>query len=182
MGKNRIVTEPETHFWRRLADSGLCSPQDCHDLEQTFRQSQTEASPTSWLVGRRVLTTYQAQLLDSEASRPFFYGDYEVLAPMGAGRLAGLLYARHRLTRAAVMLSLGPITDAGNEQLAAQRYRKVWHPNLLRVYEVLAVDNQWCAAVEPVDVRGTTLVDLAPTLGSAPAEVCHMVWQVALAL
>jgi eukaryotic-like serine/threonine-protein kinase len=105
---SRHPTIPE--FWKLVAQSELYTSDQCRDLHVRFNQEATPAPASGvkllakWLIERKYLTLYQAQVLLAGRPGPFLYGDFKLLERLEEGALAGCFRAVHRSTRYPVWL------------------------------------------------------------------------------
>jgi serine/threonine-protein kinase len=95
-------------FWRLVAQSGLCTAEECKRLNARFTAEIPNPDGSErladWLTSKRVFTPYQIRILRSGKPGPFIFGEYVVYERMTAGRLSGLFRAIHAVTRHKVML------------------------------------------------------------------------------
>ena len=102
-------------FWKLLAESRLFTPQQVQQLAADFGHAQPPAAnvqaAAQWLIGRNVLSRYQAAILLAGRAGPFYYGDYKVYDRVDKGRLAGGFRAVHTATGHPVLLRFlsGPV-------------------------------------------------------------------------
>lgn len=82
-------------FWKLLADSRLLDADEVGKLADASSKAQSNGGATpdkiaKWLVGKSRISAYQAKILLSGRTGPFFYGDYQIYDRIETGRLAGV--------------------------------------------------------------------------------------------
>ena len=174
-----------------MAESRLLAPHQVQQLATEFSQTPAAAQGTAktvgqWLIGRNVLSRYQALILLAGRSGPFHYGDYKVYDRIEQGKLAGLFRAVHAASGHPVLLKFltGPVVSqpalwsaaASNTQAAS----RIVSPQVQRYFE--AVDLQTFKFVVSEDLRGTTLDERLDTSRLPPAEACRIARLAAIGL
>lgn len=182
-------------FWRLLADSQLLTVDQCRQWHATFAKSKTARSlgdkvvaqnVAEWLVGKNVLSKYQATILLAGRSGPFQYGDYLVYDRVDRGRLAGQFRAVHRPTGHPVLLQFlsdPSVQDAAiwnaiaTDTLATSA---IVSPYVQRYFE--PVDLSTLKLLVGEDLRGNSADQLLASGRVSPAEACRLVRFAALGL
>ncbi len=116
-----MPTPTPEEFWKLVADTGLVDHDQLEGLRREFGRESlapgvagdalTEAI-AKWLVGRKVLTIWQARQLARGSRGPFLLGDYRLLERLDdtplrtSGAKASLLRARHQPSGRSVCLVL----------------------------------------------------------------------------
>jgi hypothetical protein len=178
-------------FWRVLAESRLLAPHQVQQLASEFAQTPGAAQAAAksvgqWLVGRNVLSRYQAMILLAGRSGPFHYGDYKVYDRIEQGRLAGIFRAVHAASGHPVMLKFltGPVVSQPALWAAAasstQAASRIASPQVQRYFE--AVDLQTFKFVVSEDLRGSTLDERLGSSRLPPAEACRIARLAAIGL
>ena len=182
-----------TVFWQLTQDSRLLAPEQCRQLAADFAQgsnptkedSGSAAAVAEWLIGRNILSRYQATILLAGRAGPFQYGDYKVYDRVEKGRLEGKFRAVHAPTGHPVMLSFlsGPLADPQHWAAAAGHVLSgaaIHSPHVQRFFE--PVDVQVFKFVVSEDMRGQSLEERLAGNRFPPAEACRIVRQLALGL
>jgi serine/threonine-protein kinase len=116
-----MPTPTPEEFWKLVADTGLVDHDQLEGLRREFGRESlvpgvagdalTDAI-AKWLVGRKVLTNWQARQLARGSRGPFLLGDYRLLERLDdtvlrtSGAKASLLRARHQPSGRSVCLVL----------------------------------------------------------------------------
>lgn len=182
-------------FWRLLAESQLLPVEQCRQWHAAFAKSKTARSlgdkvttqnVAEWLVGKNVLSKYQATILLAGRSGPFLYGDYLVYDRVDRGRLGGQFRAVHRPTGHPVLLQF--LADPSAQDPA------IWNaiasdtvatsaivsPYLQRYFE--PVDLSTLKLLVGEDLRGNSADQLLASGRVSPTEACRLVRTAALGL
>ena len=136
---------------------------------------------TSWLVGNKHLTEYQAQLLARGHADGFFLGDYKILDRLGKGRMAGVYKAQHKLGQVVAIKVLPP--SKAREPVMLSRFQResklalrLKHPNVVRAFQVGRTPELHYLVMEYLE--GETLEDvLAVRKKMPPAEAVRLAFQ-----
>jgi serine/threonine protein kinase len=94
-----------------------------------------------FLVNRKVLTDYQAALVQRGRAEGFFLDDYKILDQIGKGQMGGVYKAVHKFGQL-VALKILPASKAKNThvlgrfQREARLLTQLDHPNVVRAYQV----------------------------------------------
>jgi serine/threonine protein kinase len=94
-----------------------------------------------FLVGRRILTEYQAALIQRGRADNFFLGGYKILDRIGKGQMGGVYRAAHDLGQV-VALKILPASRArdtrvlGRFQREARLLIQLDHPNVVRAFQL----------------------------------------------
>lgn len=114
-------------FVSRTIDSGLIPPGPMRELLQTFpRDPEDDASTrlARLLIGRGLLTSYQAQKLLAGTSKGFVLGDYVIQRRIGAGGMGKVYLARRRKDGLEVALKVLPPAKAKEARNALERFQR----------------------------------------------------------
>jgi hypothetical protein len=165
-------------FWKRCVASGLLASADVASLRARCAQQAGVSDPTDagelaeWLIGRGVLTRYQAGVLLAGRGGPLVMGDFVVLERHDAGRLARTFRAKYKGTQHVTLVFAGAGESAEQTQRMARRAevaRAVKHPHVLRVYQFQGSAKPPYFVLE--DLQGQSLreylLDGRPTLQEA---------------
>jgi hypothetical protein len=180
-------------FWNLLAASRLVAADAVADLRRDYESAPGADRPAAtvaiaqWLVGRGVITLWQAKRLARGDRGPYFVGDYRLLVRLPATGQSGLFRARHEPSGRVVQISvLKP---------AACRDVKVWtaivrrttiahqasDPLLSRTWALEQAGANRFIVCE--DLPDTTLADELAAAGPLPvAEACGLALDVARAV
>jgi eukaryotic-like serine/threonine-protein kinase len=181
-------------FWQLLEKSRLVAPDFCRQLAEQFGQLKGVAQQgnanvlAEWLTTQNAITRYQAKVLLSGKSGPFFYGDYVLYDKVSDGPLNGCYRALHIQQRHPVVLCF--LEDAAamspNEWLAAgsqvwQGAQWVGHPHSQDLYQIFEIGKKRFAVLS--DVPGTSLDKVLSQQGRLPIpEACRIAREILLAL
>src|SRR5262245_48232934 len=85
-----------------LVKSKLLQPNDVKTLYSRWKSEAKDAAGnpekfSRWLIMRQYVTEYQATLIGRGQIDNFFLNDYKILDRIGAGRMAGIYKAIHKL-------------------------------------------------------------------------------------
>lgn len=179
-------------FWELLEKSQLLSSTQCQQWRVEIAKEnggKNVVDPkviAEFMVGKNVLSRYQATVLLAGRPGPFSYGDYKVYDKVDKGRLAGMFRAVHATTGHPVLLQFlsGPITQnpqswgmAANEARIATR---MVGPHLHRLFDLADTPKHKFLVWE--DLRGQTLEERLAAGKLPPSEACRIARQLALAL
>jgi eukaryotic-like serine/threonine-protein kinase len=179
-------------FWRLLSDSRLLKQGQVEQLAGDFGQSRNASGEadaktlSKWLIGRNVISAYQARILLAGRAGPFHYGEYVLYDRVEGGRFGGHFRAVHAPSRHPVLLQFltGPVISepslwaaAVGNVLAACR---IVSPHVQRFFEL--VDLQAFKFLVCEDLRGSTLEERLAAGRIPPAEACRIARLAALGL
>ncbi len=179
-------------FWQLAQQSDLLGAKHCQKLATQFAQSGAtadgDAQPLArWLVGRQVLSRYQATVLLAGKPGPFQFGGYQVFDRLSKGRLKGLFRAVHLDTQHVVMLRFLDTGEAANADRltgAAQRAAgaaAVDDEHATACYQLVNHGPYHFIALE--SLRGESLAERIASSGPLPpAEACRIAREAALGL
>lgn len=182
-----MSTATATSFWNRLHESRLLPKQRLQQLYQDFTKSGAAADPQStahWLAAQGAITKYQAQVLVSGKSGPFFFGEYVLTDRATSGRLAGLFRATHVPTGQPVWLSFfsgQALTSPPHWQALAQWAAMVMRadsPQLHRIYEI--VDLGQCKFAVLEELAGQTFDAFIHSRRNPATQSAGMIRQAAI--
>ncbi len=182
------MTVPD--FFRLLIRSRLHTVEAVQKLyRQWLGISQTPESVDSfanWLVGKSILTAYQAKLLGEGLADNFFLGPYKILDRVGKGRMAGV-YKAVAAGPKLVALKVLPPSKAKDPELAARFQRetalaiKLNHPNIVRTFDCGKHNNLHYLVMEYLE--GETLEGVLAQRGKLrPLEATRIAFLTALGL
>lgn len=129
-----------------LARSKLLPPDDVEALyrkwraEPEAREDRIEAFG-KFLIGRRVLTPYQAAMIQRGRAEGFFLNGYKILDRIGKGQMGGVYKAVHTLGQL-VALKILPASRSKDQHLLSRFQREAGlltrldHPNVVRAYQI----------------------------------------------
>ncbi len=183
-----------SEFWQLLEKSRLVAPDFCRQLAEQFGQLKGVAQQgnanvlAEWLTTQNAITRYQAKVLLSGKSGPFFYGDYVLFDKVSDGPLNGCYRALHIQQRHPVVLCFleDAATMSPNEWLAAglqiwQAAQWVGHPHSQDLYQIFEIGKKRFAVLS--DVPGTSLDKVLAQQGRLPVpEACRIAREILLAL
>lgn len=177
-------------FWKLVRQSKLLSGDQCQKFHSEFARNPAgeNSGPAlaDWLVGKNVISRYQAKVLLAGQPGPFEYGEYRVYDRIESGRLGGWFRAVHAATAHPVLLQFqsgpGAQDAAAWAALAAEvemssglvsAYLQQWHEAAnLGSFKFLVSE----------DLRGGTLEERLATGRIAPPEAARLGMMTALAL
>jgi eukaryotic-like serine/threonine-protein kinase len=160
------------------------------EVKATFQRWQSEAGDTAtqsgrfmkWLVARRYITEYQANLIGRGLPDNFFIGQYRLLDRIGQGSMAGVYRAVHPLGQE-VAIKVLPPSRAKNPRLLGRFQRearlalRLKHPNIVRAFHVGEADGLHYIVMEYLE--GETLDDVLARRGRLPPpEAVRLIYQV----
>ena len=183
-----------SRFWQTLLDSELIAPQVVLQLQHasTAHLSKKGEQPTqegicAELVAKKLLSSFQAQVLLSGRSGPFQFGNYTISQPVNFDSYLSTFKARHRKTQHSVLLDFLPGHDQPDLILwraieaAAQKLESIDLPQLLTIYESVALPNyRFVVRQRPT---GSQISQLAGRAWRLPlSDVCWIFAQLAAAI
>jgi len=174
-----------------LGRSRLLATDQIRNAFQRWRGEAGEAAGdlprfARWLVAKEYLTSYQADLLLRGRADRFFLSDYKLLDRIGAGRMAGVYKAAHKLGQVVAIKVLPPSkakepTSFARFQREARLALKLRHPNIVRAFQVGVDGGLNYLVMEFLD--GETLEEVLQRRGKLPpAEAVRLVHQACLGL
>lgn len=133
-------------FCSLLVKSRLLPADEVDSLYRKWREEKpgSDARVDSFrrfLVARRALTEYQAQLVQRGRADGFFLDDYKILDQVGKGQMGGVYKASHESGQI-VALKILPASKAKNThvlgrfQREARLLTQIDHPNVVRAFQV----------------------------------------------
>jgi serine/threonine protein kinase len=173
-------------FCTLLVRSKLLSAEEVGALRQRWlREGGASADDLArfrkWLVTLRYLTEYQAALLSRGHVERFFLNDYKLLDRIGAGGMAGVYKAVHRLGQTVAIKVLPPSKAKDARKFArfqreghlAMRFK---HPNIVRTFQLAKDDGVHYLVMEYLE--GETLEEIIKRRGPLPpAEAARLIYQ-----
>lgn len=140
----------------------------------------------NWLVSKRYLTAYQAEVLVQGMADHFFLDQYKILDRIGEGCMAGVFKAVHNLGQI-VAIKVLPPSKAKNPPLMGRFQRearlalKLKHPNVVRAFQVGECNGVHYLVMECLE--GETLREVLQRRGQLPpAEGVRLIYQALLGL
>jgi serine/threonine-protein kinase len=174
-------------FLLRLKDSGLLTPEQLRDVEQCFPDARPDTAVAQELIGRGMLTPYQAQQLLLDPERPLVLGQYRILEEIGRGGMGHVYKALHTVMGRVVALKIiAPelVKDAHALRLfrrEVQAATLLQHPNIAMAFDANECAGEHFLVMEYVD--GPDLDAVVRRHGGLPiALACSVVRQTAEAL
>jgi len=140
-------------FLSLLGRSGLLAEEQMQPLLEEFGEPSSEFNDSGKiakeLVSRKVLTSWQADMLLQGKHRGFVLGPYRILKPLGKGGMGAVFLAEHQRMRRRCAIKVLPSEHAkGDSSILDRFYREAQavaaldHPNIVRAYDVnVAVQN-----------------------------------------
>ena len=194
------MTIDSNQFWKLLSDSGLVSDDDLHEITASFHAAQAEIKErpefrdlgevetlSKWLVEKKVVSEFQADILTKGASGPFKYGNYTVVGRTVSGPLKESFSAIHRGTGHPVLLQFLP----GNEPDDLASWQQIENlvsvvseidsPYLATIYETVVLPSyRFVVSQRPA---GKPLSVRVPRKGRIPwKDACRVVGQASQAV
>ena len=168
-----MATATTKDLWKLLLDSQLLSKDQGKHLNDQFK-AQADASANAntlakWLVKQKAITKYQAQVLLSGKSGPFYLGGYIIEDRIKEGPFKGVYQSKHVGTSHKVLMHYVAPSIAENptawEMLKAQCQARCasHHANLLRCFELVDVGGKHFLVTEFPD--GNPLSESRPGEG-----------------
>lgn len=162
------MTAPQSaaEFWSLAAQSQLLSAQECLQLGAEFAATggSTAQAAADWLVGRDLLSAFQAKALLAGQAGPFHYGDYVVYDRIEAGRFAGRFRAAHKTTRHPVLLEFLTAEQGADPAFLellrsrAEIAKAIRSPHVQRLYAFVEAGAYKFLVME--DLAGASLVEM----------------------
>ncbi len=178
-------------FCTLLVRSKLFSAEEANALRERWHGeggalSADLAKFRKWLVATGHLTEYQAALLSRGHVERFFLNDYKLLDRIGAGGMAGVYKAVHRLGQTVAIKVLPPSKAKDARKFArfqregrlAVRFK---HPNIVRTFQLAEDDGVHYLVMEYLE--GETLEEVIKRRGPLPpGEAARLIHQALLGL
>jgi eukaryotic-like serine/threonine-protein kinase len=174
-------------FLAHLRHSGLVpEPQLARALRALPETSRARPLARA-LVGRGLLTRFQAERLLAGRTAGFLLGQYRILDQVGRGGMGRVYKAEHRTMRRTVALKVLSPGVLGNDRAVelflheVRAVAQLVHPNVVTAYDANEVDGKYFLVLEFVD--GPNLNQLVRRQGPLPVGLaCDYARQVAGAL
>jgi serine/threonine-protein kinase len=164
-----------THeFRRRLADSGILTPQGADELQKSTsgQAAVTAAEVSQQLVNSGAITTYQAEALQADTPLPVRYGDYAIIERIGEGGMGVVYKARRSGEFRIVALKVLP-AELTRSADAVRRFRReveaassLSHPHIVAALDSGEENGAYYYVMEYVP--GDDLSDLVAAHGPLP--------------
>jgi serine/threonine protein kinase len=179
-------------FWKLLEKSRLVGAEHCAALAQQFgqikgvNQQGNAQTLAEWLVTQQAISRYQAKVLLSGKSGPFFYGGFVLFDRISEGPLKSCFRALHPASRHTVALSFFDAEARPEEWEAAGRTLQTaaaWlgHPHLQDIYQLQEQNKKRCTVIG--DQQGISLDKVLAKQQRLPAhEACRIVREMLLGL
>ncbi|HEV3255371.1 MAG TPA: protein kinase [Gemmataceae bacterium] len=169
-----------------LVTTRLLPAGEVHNLGQRWLKEAGSATPdvekfARWLVANQLVTEYQAGRLLQGKTDHYFFNQYKLLDRIGAGRMAGVFKAMHRLGQVVAIKVLPPSKAKdpqafGRFQREARLALRLKHPNVVRTFQTGVADNLHYLVMEYLD--GETLEEVLKRRGKLPpAEAARLIHQ-----
>lgn len=179
-------------FWKLVAQSRLLATPQIKALAAEFSKASNSPavsdgkSLAEWLVGKGVLSRYQAAVLLAGRSGPFFFGDYKINERIAQGRLTGFFRGLHLPTGHPVMLQFltgQRVTQPERWDAARASIQGSIIFNSARVQRVFdLVELPKCKFVVLEDIRGKSAEERLAAGRFPAAEAARIGWVVAQGL
>lgn len=174
-------------FLSNLRQSGLVSAPELASVVVGLRTESSGRAIARGLVGRRLLTKFQAELLLAGRTDGFFLGQYKILDQLGQGGMGRVYKAVHQtLHRVVALKMLAPrvVNTAKARKLFLREVRaagQLSHPNIVTAYDANKLDGRHFLVLEYVD--GPNLSEFVREHGPLPVGLaCEIVRQTAVGL
>ena len=169
-----------------LVSTGLLPADEVQKLGQRWLKEAGSAATdvnqfARWLVANQFATDYQVGRLLQGKTDHYFFNEYKLLDRIGAGRMAGVFKAMHRLGQVVAIKVLPPSKAKdpqafGRFQREARLALKLKHPNVVRTFQTGVSDNLHYLVMEYLD--GETLEEVLKRRGKLPpAEAVRLIHQ-----
>lgn len=158
-----------------------------HQIKTSPQVPTQPAQLASVMVRDGVLTKFQAEQLVAGKFKGFFIGNYKVMRPLGAGGMANVYLAQHRMVPRQVAIKVLPKAKA-DDSVVLKRFRRegrmiagLDHPNIVHAYEIDNDEKLHFLVMEYVD--GVTLHDHVTSHGPLPIkQAANYIQQAAMGL
>ncbi len=154
--------------------------------EMTHLEFAATTDFARWLVERKWITRWQAQMMLAGSNR-FFLGKYKLLERIGAGGMGTVFKAQQQGLGRFVALKVMAEALVGDESSVARFHREIRsaaaleHPNIVTTFDADCVGGKHFLVMEFVD--GNNLQAVAKQRGQLPMEeACEYIRQAALGL
>ena len=171
-----------------LASVSLVEPERTAEFEQVTREaSSTPDEICRNLLGRGLITEFQAQMLGGGRGGELLLGDYLLLDLLGEGGMGQVFKARHKIMNRVVALKVIRKARFRNANAVLRFQREIHaaallaHPNIVMAFDAAQVGDVHFLVMEYVE--GVDLAKLLRKRGQLPVgEACDYAFQVALGL
>ena len=181
-------------FWTLVSDSHLFPPEQLSTIRLQFEtenlgedSSNPPNSASKWLVEKRLISPYQAEILTAGHPGPFIYGNYTVEKRIDDPLRPNSFYSVHRASGHPVLLQFHPGNSQSDLEVwqdieaLAERARSADSPSLLPVFEPVVLPRYRLVAMGRPP--GQTLATRLPRKSRLPwQDACVVFAQIARGL
>jgi serine/threonine protein kinase len=174
-------------FLENVRRSGLLTPNQIDDLNDTFPDTERGRVVARTLVERGLLTRFQAEQILAGRTSGFLLGQYRILDQIGQGGMGRVFKAEHRTLGRLVALKVlapGLLKTERVQQLFRREARaaaRLLHPNIVTAFDASQEGARAFLVMEYVE--GPNLDQLVRARGPLPVGLaCEYVRQIAQGL
>jgi serine/threonine protein kinase len=171
-------------FLANLRQSGLIESQQLEEALNRLPETNRGRLIARDLVGRGLLTKFQAEMLLAGRTNGFVLGQYRILDQLGQGGMGRVFKAVHQTMNRVVALKVVTSslvkTEQGRElfQREVRAAARLIHPNIVTAYDANQLGDRHFMVMEFVD--GPNLEQLVRDQGPLPVgQACDLIRQVA---
>jgi serine/threonine-protein kinase len=182
-----MSTPTPTELLAFLQEHQFLTPSQWQQIGGSLAKSADSQALVRELVERKLLTTFQANLLLQGRGKNLLFGPYRLLERLGEGGMGQVFKALHINMDRLVALKIIPKELVSNPLAVSRFYRearavaKLSHPNIVTAFDVNSVGQTHYLAMELVD--GIDLARLVQQSGPlAVTQACDYIRQAAVGL
>ena len=168
-----------------LERSGIVAPEELEPALETLDKNAID-QPSGLeqlkrhLVESGLITEWQCKKLLAGKYKGFFLGKYKLLRHLGSGGMSTVYLAENKITGQKRAIKVLPRKNVNDKSFLERFYREARaaaalnHPNIVRVYDIAAIDKTHFMVMEYVE--GIDLYEMVKRDGPLPFEaaLCHV--------
>ena len=168
-----------------LERSGIVAPEELEPALETLDKNTIDQPAgldqlKRHLVESGLITEWQCKKLSAGKYKGFFLGKYKLLRHLGSGGMSTVYLAENKITGQKRAIKVLPRKNVNDKSFLERFYREARaaaalnHPNIVRVYDIAAIDKTHFMVMEYVE--GIDLYEMVKRDGPLPFEaaLCHV--------
>ena len=162
-----------------LERSGIVAPEELEPALETLDKNTIDQPAgleqlKRYLVESGLITEWQCKKLSAGKYKGFFLGKYKLLRHLGSGGMSTVYLAENKITGQKRAIKVLPRKNVNDKSFLERFYREARaaaalnHPNIVRVYDIAAIDKTHFMVMEYVE--GIDLYEMVKRDGPLPFE------------